>query len=93
MFKQFRLKQFTHFGRVIAVTETVLNTKTLPKALSKLIRTEKVEVRETDGEIRLIPIEEPIDYISKLRGSLSDYPEMSVDKFLERKHADKELEE
>jgi hypothetical protein len=78
---------------VIVVSETVLNTKTLPKALSKLISTEKVKVRETDGEIHLIPIKEPIDYISKLRGSLTNYPEMSVDKFLERKHADKELEE
>jgi hypothetical protein len=78
---------------VNAMTETVLNTKTLPEALSKLIRTEKVKVRETDGEIHLIPIQEPIDYISKLRGSLANYPEMSVDKFLERKHADKELEE
>jgi len=78
---------------VNAMTETVLNTKTLPEALSKLIRTEKVKVRETDGEIRLIPIQESIDYISKLRGSLANHPEMSVDKFLERKHADKELEE
>ena len=75
------------------MTETVLNTKTLPKALSKLIKTEKVVVRETDGEIHLIPIKEPIDYIRKLRGSLANYPAMSVDNFLERKHADKELEE
>jgi len=74
------------------MTETVLNTKTLPEALSKLIRTEKVKVCETDGEIRLIPMQEPNDYINQLRGSLSDYPQMSVDKFLERKHADKALE-
>ncbi|MDR1993267.1 MAG: hypothetical protein LBQ98_07240 [Nitrososphaerota archaeon] len=74
------------------MTETVLNTKTLPEALSKLIRTEKVKIQQTDGEIRLIPIQEPIDYISELRGLLADYPQMSVDKFLERKHADKDLE-
>jgi hypothetical protein len=74
------------------MTETVLNTKTLPEALSKLIRTEKVKIQQTDVEIRLIPVQEPIDYIKELRGSLADYPQMSVDKFLERKHADKSLE-
>jgi len=78
---------------VNAMTETVLNTKTLPEALSKLIRTEKVKVRETDGEIHLIPIQEPNNYINKLRGSLTNHPEMSVDKFLERKHANNDLEE
>ncbi len=75
------------------MTETVLNTKTLPEALSKLIRTEKVKVCETDGENRLIPVQEPIDYIQQLRGSLSDYPQMAVDKFLERKRATKNFEE
>ena len=74
------------------MTETTINTKALPEFLFKLIRTEKVKVYETDGEIRLMPVEETIDYIEKLYGSLADYPEMSVDKFLERKRADKELE-
>ena len=74
------------------MTETIMNTKALPNILLKLIQTEKVKVRETDGEIRIIPIKEPIDYIGELRGSLAAYPEMSVDKFLERKRADKELE-
>ena len=36
--------------------------------------------------------EEPIDYIERMCGSLADYPEMSVDKFLRRMRADKELE-
>ena len=75
------------------MTETVISTKALPEILLKLIQTEKVRLKETDGVIQLMPIsEEPIDYIDKLRGSLSAYPEMSVDKFLERKHADKELD-
>ena len=34
----------------------------------------------------------PADYIEILCGSLTDYPEMSVDRFLERKRADKELD-
>jgi len=72
--------------------EMILNTSALPETLFRLIQTEKVTLREADGEISLIPLEEPIDYIEKLRGSLAAYPEMSVDKFLERKHADKEFD-
>ena len=74
------------------MTEIVTNTKALPEILFRLIQTEKVKISEADGIIQLMPIQEPVDYIDKLRGSLADYPEMSVDKFLERKHADKELE-
>jgi len=74
------------------MTETTISTKALPEFLFRLIRTEKVKVYETDGTIRLVPVEEPVDYIEKLYGSLADYPEMSVDKFLERMRADKELE-
>ena len=74
------------------MTETIMNTNTLPEFLFKMIPTEKVRVKEIDGEIRLIPVEESIDCIGKLRGSLADYPELSVDKFLERKRADKELD-
>ena len=74
------------------MSEMVLDTKALPETLFQLIQTEKVTLREADGEIRLIPIQEPIDYIAKLRGSLAAYPDMSVDKFLARKHADKELD-
>jgi len=74
------------------MTETVINTTALSEILLKLIPTEKVRVKEIDGEIRLTPVKESVDYIEKLRGSLAAYPEMSVDRFLERKHADKELD-
>ena len=74
------------------MTEMVLNTAALPEILLRLIQTEKVTLREMDGEIRLKPIQAPIDYISQLRGSLAAYPEVSVDKFFERKRTDKELE-
>jgi len=73
------------------MSETV-NTKALPEILFRLIQTEKVYIKEDNGIIKLVPVTEQIDVISKLRGSLSAYPEMSVDKFLERKHADKELD-
>jgi len=74
------------------MTETVMNTRILPEFLLEVITTDKVRVKEIDGEIRVIPFAEPIDYIEMLRGSLADYPELSVDKFLERKRADKELD-
>ena len=74
------------------MTETVMNTKALSKILSKLITTEKVRVKETDGIIQLMPIMENEDCTIGLRGLFANYPEMSVDKFLERKHADKELD-
>ena len=74
------------------MTETVMYTNALSEVLLKLIPTEKVRVKEIDGEIRLTPVQESIDYIAQLRGSLADYPEMSVDRFLERKRADKELD-
>jgi len=35
---------------------------------------------------------EEIDYIAKMRGSLAKYPQMSVDRFLARNRAEKELE-
>jgi hypothetical protein len=84
------------------MSDMVLSTNTLPESLFSLIPTEKVRVREADGEIRLTPITESeygcphrisaADCTIGLRGVLADYPEMSVDKFLERKRADKEFE-
>ena len=42
--------------------------------------------------ITFLEEDETINTIEKLCGSLADYPEMSVDKFLERMRTDKELE-
>ena len=72
--------------------DSVIATKTLPDFLHRLIPTEKVQVRELDGEIHLKPIAESIDYISLLRGSLANNPQRSVDNFLARKRADREIE-
>jgi hypothetical protein len=72
--------------------ETVLDTKALPEMLFKLIHTKKVRVREADGVIQLYPVKEGVDCTVGLRGLLSDCPELTVDKFLERKRLDKELE-
>jgi hypothetical protein len=65
----------------------LLNTADLPEALSKLVSTEKVEARKVANKIHLRPIQEnPVNYIRATRGSLSKYPERTVDKFLEIKH-------
>ena len=74
------------------MSETIINTKALPEFLFALIPTQKVFVKEADGIIQLMPIDENTDCTVGLRGLLVDYPDMSVDKFLERKYADKELE-
>ena len=74
------------------MNEMTIDTKALPETLFRLIRTEKVTLSEAEGEIRLKPVHGSADHIAKLRGSLAAYPEFSVDNFLARKHAEKELD-
>ena len=74
------------------MTDTVTTTKVLPEILLKLIKTEKVRVKESDGVIQLMPVKETIDCTVGLRGILADYPEMSVENFLKRKRADAEMD-
>ncbi|MCL2020340.1 MAG: hypothetical protein FWG70_11395 [Oscillospiraceae bacterium] len=73
------------------MSETI-STKALPEVLFRLIHTEKVRLNEQDGIIQLTPINENTDCTVGLRGLFANCPEMSVDKFMERKRADKELE-
>jgi hypothetical protein len=72
------------------MTDTVLDTDSLQETLLRLIRTEKVRLRETDGEIRITPVAEA-ETGCPLLGLCADSG-LTVDKFLEWKHADKELE-
>ncbi|MDR2762901.1 MAG: hypothetical protein LBB88_09890 [Planctomycetaceae bacterium] len=74
------------------MTDQVMNTKLLPEILFQLIQTEKVRLRETDGIIQIIPINETFDCTKGLRGMFANCPDMSVDSFLERKHNDKNLD-
>jgi hypothetical protein len=75
------------------MTEMILNTTALPETLFRLIQTEKVRVKEIDGMIQLMPVKENSDYtMGGLRGMFAGDPNMAVDKFLERKRADEELE-
>ena len=72
------------------MTEIVLNTNTLPEPLLRLIRTEKVKISETNGEIRLTPIID-IKKGCPLRGMFAD-GKISVEKYLESKQTEKDLE-
>ena len=68
--------------------EMILSTKTLPEPLFRMIRTEKVKIREVDGEIRLTPVNDfTID--CPLLGMYSD-SKLTVDTFLKGKREDKE---
>lgn len=57
--------------------EMIINTKTLPESLYRLIHADKVKVYQTGDEIRMIPI--------------SESPE--TDQFLAIKHASADAEE
>ena len=47
---------------------------------------------EVDGVIQLVPVKENTDCTVGLRGLFAGDTNMTVDKFLERKRADKELD-
>jgi len=74
------------------MTETIMATKALPEVLFELIPTEKVRVKKIDGVIHIMPVIESADCTIGLRGILAGYDDMSVDKFLARKHTDRELD-
>ena len=68
----------------------VLDARTLPEPLFRFIRTEKVRVREYDGEIRLTPIANS-EAGCPLLGIAADC-DFTVDDFLKRKREEKALE-
>ena len=74
------------------MAEMVLNTNALPEPLVRLIPTQEIRVMKIGEIIQLMPIRENADCTIGLRGILADYDDMSVDKFLERKRANKELD-
>ncbi|MCL2199723.1 MAG: hypothetical protein FWB80_12455 [Defluviitaleaceae bacterium] len=70
----------------------VIEKTALPELLFSLIFTDKVRVSEANGIVQVEPVKDEVDCTVGLRGILADCHEMSVDKFLERKRADKELD-
>ena len=74
------------------MTEQVMNTSALPSFLIMALKTDMVKVSENNRVVTIEPADEKQDCTIGLRGMLSGYPEMSVDKFLERKRVDKDLD-
>jgi virulence-associated protein VagC len=74
------------------VRDIILNANTLPEPLFRLFSADKVRVQKKGKVITMTPVEESFDCVAGLRGMLAGNEAISVDKFLERKHADKELE-
>ena len=71
------------------MNDLILNANVLPEPLLRMIRTDKVRVRETDGVITIMPVNEAD---CPLLGLLADYEDYTLDSFLTRKYAEKELE-
>ena len=77
---------------VVTLTDTVMNTTALPEVLFSLIKTEKVRIKEDDGVIQLLPIQEKPDCTIGLRGILAGNASLTVNSYLERKQQEKELD-
>jgi hypothetical protein len=75
----------------LIMRELFLNANTLPEPLLKLIHSEKIRVRESNGVITMSPVEEEIDCIKSLRGCRSN-GRLTVEKFLAITREDIELE-
>ncbi|MDR0445972.1 MAG: hypothetical protein LBH17_02905, partial [Oscillospiraceae bacterium] len=75
------------------MTEKVMDIDALQAYFVTTFRTKQVRVRESDDIVTVEPVEKrAASSCSRVRGLLADCPDMSVDKFLERKHADKEFD-
>ena len=73
------------------MNENVMDINALPAFLLRLFSTARVSVSESNGVVQVMPVQEE-NSLEGLIGILADSPEMSVDKFLERMRADKELD-
>ena len=71
--------------------DSVMDINALPSLLFRLFSTARISVSEVDEGIYIMPMKED-NSIDGLIGILADYPEISVDNFLERMRADKEFD-
>jgi hypothetical protein len=72
--------------------EQIMSTNALQTFITNTFRSKKVLVREHNNIITIEPVGEKSSYSTELRGLLADYPKMSVENFLDRKHTDKGLD-
>ena len=73
------------------MAEMILDIQSLPEMVFSKVSTKKVRVYEDNGTITLTPFYEERPRFDHLIGIFSD-GKMSVDKFLEKKHQEMELE-
>jgi hypothetical protein len=75
------------------MTERIMNIDALQAYFITAFSAKQVRVCDVDDGLLIKPVKERTSgSCSRVRGLLADCPEMSVDKFLERKRADKELD-
>jgi len=74
------------------MSEQVVSTDALSAFILKILRVDKILVRESNNVVTIKPVAENTDCTVRLRGILADCPEISVVKFIEHKHADKKLD-
>ena len=72
--------------------DNIMDINAIPSLLFDLYSTVRVRVTKVDGFIRVAPINDEHDCTEGLRGILASYDNMSVDNFLERMRADKEMD-
>ena len=73
--------------------ELILNVNTLPEPLHRRIRSKKVRVREVNGVIMLLPIDEinkQANAVERMRGMFAGM--LSTEEYTAQKQLDKELE-
>jgi len=75
------------------MAEMVLQARTLPEPIFKLIHSEKVKVREYKGEVHLIPIKDKITTNDCPLLGLYSGGNLTVEKHLAWSREDKALEE
>jgi predicted subunit of tRNA(5-methylaminomethyl-2-thiouridylate) methyltransferase len=73
------------------MTEQIMNTSALPAFLITKFNTDRVRVREDSSAVIIEP-EQEVEYRCPLRG-IAKGGTLTVDKLLELKRAEKELEE
>lgn len=73
------------------MADMIMNSDVLPEPIHALIGTKKIRVRESNGVVSILPLDDACDYIARVKGSCND-GRLTVDKFMEQKCAEKELE-
>ena len=71
------------------MVETVVNRKVLPEMAFRKFRTENVRVTETDDGFHVTSVKDTSKSKFRIVGMFAGDPNITVDRFLESKHAGK----